>query len=48
VTVVSVNESNDNVADSSDVEKAIASGEVYLRDGAWYTLAESDMNTAVE
>jgi hypothetical protein len=48
VTVVSVNESNDTVADSSDVEKAIASGEVYLRDGAWYTLAESDMNTAVE
>ena len=32
---------------TSDVEKAIASGEIYLRDGVWYTVEESDINTAL-
>uniref|UniRef100_A0A7S4EQX2 Uncharacterized protein n=1 Tax=Pseudo-nitzschia australis TaxID=44445 RepID=A0A7S4EQX2_9STRA len=32
----------------SGAEKAIAQGEVYSRDGTWYTLEESDLNTANE
>jgi hypothetical protein len=38
---------DDNTSFSSGVEKAIASGEIYLRDGVWYTVEESDINTAL-
>jgi len=31
----------------SGIEKALAQGEVYTRDGTWYTVQESDINTAV-
>eukprot|EP00536_Pseudo-nitzschia_multiseries_P001641 jgi/Psemu1/300893/fgenesh1_kg.21_\ len=46
VTVVSVGSAADDSL--SGVEKAIAQGEVYSRDGSWYTLEESDINTADE
>lgn len=46
VTVVSVGGAADDSL--SGVEKAIALGEVYSRDGTWYTLEESDINTADE
>ena len=45
VTVVSVGGPADDSL--SGVDKAVAQGEVYSRDGAWYTVEESDVNTAV-
>lgn len=45
VTVVSLG--SGEYEGSDGVEKAIASGEVYLRDGAWWTVQESEINTAV-
>jgi hypothetical protein len=50
VTVASLNASSDNDEDataSSDTEKALAQGEVYSRDGVYYTLGESDINPAI-
>jgi hypothetical protein len=48
VTVVSVGVSGDGGAASwTGLEKSVASGEVYVRDGAWYTVEESDINTAL-
>jgi len=44
VTVVSVGATDDSL---SGVEKAVAQGEVYSRDGTWYTVEEGDINTAV-
>lgn len=45
ITVVSVGgQTNDSL---SGAEKAVAQGEVYSRDGVWYTVEESDINTAV-
>mmetsp|Transcript_40751 Transcript_40751/g.41338 ORF Transcript_40751/g.41338 Transcript_40751/m.41338 type:complete len:261 (+) Transcript_40751:23-805(+) len=46
ITVVSKAEEND-VSSFSGVEKAIASGEVYARDGYWYTVDESDGSKAM-
>jgi len=46
ITVVSKAENND-VSSFSGVEKAIASGEVYARDGNWYTVDESDGSKAM-
>jgi hypothetical protein len=46
VTVVSVGNPGDDSL--SGIEKAISQGEVYSRDGNWYTVAESDINTAIE
>lgn len=46
ITVVSKAENND-VSSFSGVEKAIASGEVYARDGYWYTVDESDGSKAM-
>ena len=45
VNVVSVGAPADGSL--SGVEKAVAGGELYCRDGAWYTVDESDINTAV-
>lgn len=46
VTVVSVgSQSNGSL---SGVEKAVALGEVYTRDGTWFAVEESDINTANE
>jgi hypothetical protein len=43
ITVVSVGgQASDSL---SSVEKAVAQGEVYSRDGNWYTVEESDINT---
>ena len=43
ITVVSVGgQASDSL---SGVEKAVAQGEVYSRDGNWYTVEESDINT---
>jgi hypothetical protein len=48
VTVVSVGSNvQEEGAEFSGVEKAVASGEIYLRDGAWWTVDESEINTAV-
>lgn len=49
VTVVEVLSGGEDNGGSiqSGVEKAIASGEVYLRDGVWYTVVEDDINTAL-
>ena len=45
VTAVAVgNQPNDSLA---GVELAVAQGEVYSRDGTWYTVEESDINDAV-
>ena len=44
VTVVSV---GGPAEDASGVEKSLASGEIYMADGVWYTLDEADINTAV-
>lgn len=45
VTVVSL---GDEPRDSlSRIEKAVALGEIYTRDGIWYTVDESDINTAI-
>lgn len=45
VTVVSVgDQTNESL---SGLEKAVAQGEVYTRDGTWYNVEESDINTAV-
>ena len=44
VTVVSV---NGNDGENSSAKSGIAAGEVYLRDGQYYTLDEADINTAV-
>lgn len=46
LTVVSVGSPADDSL--SGVDKAIAQGEVYSRDKTWYTLQESDLNTANE
>ena len=43
VTVVSVPATTND--ELSGVEKAISLGEVYSRDGSWYTVIESDVNT---
>jgi len=48
VTVVSLGNQQEDGSASAGVEKAIASGEIYLRDGVWYTVEESDINTAIE
>ena len=54
VTIISVpetvesekdNESNDQ--DDDKIMQAIASGEIYFRDGIFYTLLEQDINTAI-
>eukprot|EP00980_Cylindrotheca_fusiformis_P004035 scaffold880_cov132-Cylindrotheca_fusiformis.AAC.31 len=45
VTVVSLG--NGQLDGSEGVEAAVASGEVYLRDGVWWTVQESEINTAV-
>ncbi|MGK3736141.1 MAG: hypothetical protein ACI8RD_007299 [Bacillariaceae sp.] len=48
VTVVSVPATtNDESSSFSGVEKAISLGEVYSRDGSWYTVEESDINTEI-
>lgn len=47
VTVVSVGGSGDGTDSPAGLEKSIASGEVYVRDGVWYTVQESDINTAL-
>lgn len=45
VTVVSL---GDKRKDSlSGIEKAVAYGEIYSRNGVWYTVEESDINTAI-
>lgn len=45
VTVISSDgQSNDSF---SGVEKAVAQGDLYSYDGTWYTVEESDINTAV-
>ncbi len=44
VTVVSVGASDDSL---SGVAKAVAQGEIYSRDGTWYTVEEGDINTAL-
>ena len=46
VTVVSVG--SGETGDFKGVDKSIASGEVYLRDGAYYTVDEADIDTALE
>jgi hypothetical protein len=48
VTVIAMGKQSGNESFSSGVEKAIASGEVYLRDGVWYTVEESAVTTAIE
>lgn len=35
-------------APSNGIEKALAAGQVYLRDGVYYTVVESDINPALE
>jgi len=45
VTVVS--RGSGDYEGSDGVEKSIASGEVYLRDGSWMTVKESEINTAL-
>ena len=46
VTVVGLPSAAPEAA-GTGIEKAIASGEVYSRDGVWYTVIEEDINTAV-
>jgi hypothetical protein len=46
VTVVGF-PSSGNVGSMTGVDKAVASGEVYCRDGVWYTVVEEDINTAI-
>jgi hypothetical protein len=51
VTVVSLVEMSSQEAGmtfASDIEKALAKGEVYCRDGVCYTVIESDINPALE
>ncbi|CAJ1966787.1 unnamed protein product [Cylindrotheca closterium] len=45
VTVVSLGKND--YEGSNDLEKSIVSGEVYLRDGTYMTVQESDINTAL-
>jgi hypothetical protein len=45
--VVSLGNEPNDTSFVSGVEKAVASGEIYLRDGIWYTVEESDINTAL-
>jgi hypothetical protein len=45
VTVVSVGDGNEE--ESTGFEKSIAAGEVYARDGQWWTVEEADINTAL-
>lgn len=45
VTVVSCGDVDYEGSDG--IEKSIASGEVYLRDGSWMTVKESEINTAL-
>jgi hypothetical protein len=47
VTVVSLASSDSDYEASDGVEKAVASGELYLRDGSWWTVLDSEINTAV-
>jgi hypothetical protein len=47
ITVVSLGNEPNDTSFVSGVEKAVASGEIYLRDGIWYTVEESDINTAL-
>ena len=52
VTVVSVGDdgADDEEADQnlSGPDKSIAAGEVYVKDGRWWTVNEADINTAIE
>lgn len=47
VTVVSVGKGTEEGTEFSGVDKSIAAGEVYLRDGSYWTVQESEINTAV-
>lgn len=47
VTVVSLGGADVEPSSWAGLEKSVASGEVYIRDGAWYTVEESDINTAL-
>jgi hypothetical protein len=44
VTVVAMGEENDEL---KGADKSIANGEVYYRDGNWFTVEESEMNTSI-
>ena len=46
VTVVGLPSAGAEAA-GTGIEKAVASGEVYSRDGVWYTVVEEDINEAV-
>jgi hypothetical protein len=48
VTVVSVGNEQEEGAEFSGVEKSVAAGEIYVRDGGYWTVEEADINTAVE
>merc|ERR1711935_1081585 len=45
--VIVVSRGDGDYEGSGGVEKSIASGEVYLRDGSWMTVQESEINTAL-
>lgn len=45
VTVVAMGEANGDELEGGD--KSVANGEVYYRDGNWFTLEESEMNTSL-
>ena len=48
ITAVISSSDDDSSADGlSGAEKAIASGELYFRDGQWYTVEEAEINTSV-
>jgi hypothetical protein len=47
VTVVCVGGDQEEGSSFSGAEKSIAAGEVYMRDGEWWTVEEADLNTAL-
>lgn len=47
VSVISVGDSEGEDQDFAGEEKAVASGEIYLHNGKWWTASESDINTSV-
>ena len=47
VTVVSVGSNGYDKSNLSGAENSVAEGEVYSRDGSWWTVQESEINTAL-
>lgn len=47
VTVVAVGSNEYDKTSLSGAERAVAAGEIYSRDGSWFTVQESEINTAL-